>query len=84
MAKRVLDMLIWHPEMDVGNCQVTYSHRGVLGNIKTIPAADIKGLEGGFMIMVDGSMVPYHRIVKIECEDKLIWAKNIKQGDLDD
>lgn len=84
MTKRVLDMLIWHPEKDIGKCQVTYLHRGHRGNLKTIPASNIEGLKGGFMIMVDGSMVPYHRIVKIECEDKLIWAKNIKGGDFND
>ncbi|HHX99862.1 MAG TPA: DUF504 domain-containing protein [Methanothermobacter sp.] len=84
MAKRVLDMLIWHPQKDIGGCKVTYSHRGIRGNLKTIPAADIQGLKGGFMIMIDGSMIPYHRVVKIECEDKLVWEKNIKRGDLDD
>ena len=84
MAKRVLDMLIWHPQKDIGGCKVTYSHRGIRGNLKNIPAADIQGLKGGFMIMIDGSMIPYHRIVKIECEDNLVWEKNIKRGDLDD
>lgn len=84
MAKRVLDMLIWHPEKEIRDCQVTYLHRGIRGNLKTIPAAEIQGLKGGFMLIVDGSMVPYHRIVKIECEEKLIWEKNIKKGDLDD
>ena len=82
MAKRVLDMLIWHPKryrempgyiLHRGNREKPY-----------IPASNIEGLKGGFMIMVDGSMVPYHRIVKIECEDKLIWAKNIKGGDFND
>jgi hypothetical protein len=77
-------MLIWHPQKDIGGCKVTYSHRGIRGNLKTIPAADIQGLKGGFMIMIDGSMIPYHRIVKIECEDNLVWEKNIKRGDLDD
>lgn len=31
------------------------------------------------MIMIDGSMIPYHRIIKIECENKLVWEKNIKK-----
>lgn len=81
MAKRILDMLIWHPEKDIRRCQVTYSHRGLKGNLKTIPATDIQGLEGGFMIMVDGAMVPYHRIIKIECDGKIIWKKNPQKGD---
>ncbi len=84
MAKRILDMLQWHPEMDIEKCQVTYLHRGTENNLKTIPATDIEGLEGGFMIMFDGSMVPYHRVVKIECENRLIWKKGPKKGGSDD
>ena len=84
MAKRILDMLQWHPEMDIEKCQVTYLHRGTENNLKTIPATDIEGLEGGFMIMFDGSMVPYHRVIKIECENRLIWKKGPKKGGSDD
>jgi len=84
MAKRILDMLRWHPEMNIENCRVTYLHRGSVGNLKTIPATDIQTLEGGFMIMVDGAMVPYHRIVKIECDNRLIWKKSPKKGGSDD
>ena len=84
MAKRILDMLQWHPEMDIEKCQVTYLHRGTENNLETIPATDIEGLEGGFMIMFDGSMVPYHRVIKIECENRLIWKKGPKKGGSDD
>ncbi|CDG65826.1 MAG: uncharacterized protein PWQ15_857 [Methanobacterium sp.] len=84
MAKRILDMLKWHPEMNIEKCQVTYLHRGTRDNLKTIPATDIERLEGGFMIMFDGSMVPYHRIVKIECENQLIWKKSPIMGGSND
>ena len=84
MAKRILDMLRWHPEMNFEDCKVTYLHRGRAGNLKTIPATNIQTLEGGFMIMFDGSMVPYHRIVKIECDNKLIWKKSPKIGGFHD
>lgn len=84
MAKRILDMLKWHPEMNFEDCKVTYLHRGSAGNLKTIPATNIQTLEGGFMIMFDGSMVPYHRIIKIESDKRVIWKKNPKKGDFND
>ena len=77
-------MLKWHPEMDSENCKITYSHRWLEGNLKTIPVTDIQDLKGGFMIMVDGAMVPCHRIVKIECDNKLVWKKSPKKGDSHD
>lgn len=79
MAKRILDMLRWHPEMKFEDCKVTYLHRGSPGNLKTIPATNIQALEGGFMIMFDGSMVPYHRIIKIESDKRVIWKKISKR-----
>jgi len=80
MAKTILDMLKWHPEMNMETCKVTYLHRGRAGNLKTIPATSIQGLEGGFMIMDDGAMIPYHRIIRIECDNRLIWNKSHKKG----
>ena len=84
MAKRILDMLRWHPEMNMENYRVTYLHRGSASNLKTIPATNIQTLEGGFMIMFDGSMVPYHRIIKIESDERVIWNKNPKKGRIHD
>jgi uncharacterized protein (UPF0248 family) len=79
LARRILDMLKWHPKMNLEECQVTYLHRGHGSNLKTIPATDIQRLEGGFMIMFDGSMVPYHRVIKIECDNNIIWKKSSKK-----
>jgi uncharacterized protein (UPF0248 family) len=84
MARNILNMILWHPEIEIQECQITYQHRGSLGNLKTIPAANIERLEGGFMIMFDGSQVPYHRIVKVECDEKIIWKKSRIKGDSDD
>ena len=64
MVKRILDMLFCTLKRDIGKCQVTYSHQRLKGNLKTIPATDIQSLERGVMVMVDGSMIPYHRIIK--------------------
>ena len=61
MAKRILDMLKWHPEMNVKNTRLPIC-TGEL-EITVISCHHIERLEGGFMIMFDiyGS---YHRIVK--------------------
>ncbi|MDI6644669.1 MAG: RNA repair domain-containing protein [Methanobacteriaceae archaeon] len=75
MAKNILNMLLWHPEIKIANCEITYLHRGVRGNLKTISGSKIKKLEKGFMVLKDGSMVPLHRIIRIECGQKIIWNK---------
>jgi uncharacterized protein len=77
MAKNTLNMIFWHPNHDINNCSVTFLNRGSLGNLKTIPGNIIDRMQGGFMILSDGAQIPYHRIVKIECNDKIIWRKKI-------
>ncbi len=75
MARKVLDLMIWHPKGDIRKCKIIYLHRGAHKNLKTIKGTDIKKLEKGFMILKKGTAIPYHRIVKIECGDRLIWKK---------
>lgn len=75
MAKNILNMILWHPEMDVEKIRITYVHRGARGNLKTISGSSIESLEGGFLILNEGTHIPYHRIVKIESDKKVLWKK---------
>lgn len=75
MAKRILDLMLWHPKRDISNCKITFLHRGGPGNLKTINGSDIKKLDQGFLILEEDVHIPYHRIVKIDCENNLIWKK---------
>jgi uncharacterized protein len=76
MAKNALNMIFWHPDRDINKCRVTFINRGSMGNLKTIPGNMIDRIQGGFMILLGGAQIPYHRIVKIECNSKIIWRKN--------
>ena len=77
MAKNALNMIFWHPDRDINNCRVTFLNRGSPGNLKIIPGYMIDRMQRGFMILLDGAQIPYHRIVKIECNGKIIWRKNL-------
>jgi uncharacterized protein (UPF0248 family) len=78
MAKTVLDMLIWHPKKNIEKCLITYKHRGAQGNIKTIPGNQIKSLKGGFIILIDQTQIPCHRIIRIKCNNEILWEKIVK------
>jgi uncharacterized protein (UPF0248 family) len=75
MAKNVLDMILWHPEMDFNKCNITYVHRGAPGNLKKITCGRVRSLERGFLILDDETQIPCHRIIKIEYEGNLVWNK---------
>ena len=75
MAENILNMILWHPEMDFNKCNITYIHRGTPGNLKNITCSRISGLERGFLILDDKTQIPCHRIVKIEYNGKLMLNK---------
>ncbi len=75
MAKNVLDMILWHPKMDIKESKITYIHRGTKGNLKTIEGDQINRLERGFLILDEEKQIPYHRIIRIEYKDEIIWNK---------
>ncbi|AXV37408.1 MAG: DUF504 domain-containing protein [Methanobacteriaceae archaeon] len=75
MAKNILNMILWHPDMKIADCEVTYLHRGARGNLKTIQGSKIKKLERGFIVLDDENQIPLHRIIRIECSQKIIWKK---------
>lgn len=75
MVKNILDMILWHPEMEIEKCKITYVHRGAPGNLKTIEGSCISKLERGFLILKEGTQIPCHRIIKIKCSNELIWNK---------
>lgn len=75
MAKNILDMILWHPEMDFNKCNITYVHRGAPGNLKNIVCGRVSGLERGFLVLDDETQIPCHRIVKIEYNGKVMWNK---------
>lgn len=75
MARNMLNMVLWHPEMEIERAKISYIHRGTRENIKTIPGSSIDRLEGGFLILKDGTQIPFHRIIKIEYDNKIVWMK---------
>ena len=75
MARHIINMILWHPEMEINEIKITYIHRGAPGNLKKINGNSLKRVERGFLILSDGTQIPYHRIVKIEINNKILWKK---------
>ncbi|MGA2676608.1 MAG: DUF504 domain-containing protein [Methanobacterium sp.] len=75
MAKNILNMVLWHPRMKINQAKISYIHRGAPGNLKTIKGSFIDRLENGFLILNDGTQIPFHRIIKIEYNDKTLYIR---------
>jgi uncharacterized protein (UPF0248 family) len=75
MARNIINMILWHPEMDINEIEITYIHRGAPGDLKKINGNSLERVERGFLILNEGTQIPYHRIVKIEINNKILWKK---------
>jgi uncharacterized protein (UPF0248 family) len=76
MAKNVLNMVLWHPDMEVKRTIISYIHRGARGNIKTVQGNQVDRIENGFLILNDETQIPFHRVIKVEYDDKILWKKS--------
>ena len=75
MARTTINLILWHPEMQINETEITYIHRGAQGNIKKINGESIERVERGFLILKEGIQIPFHRIIKIENNNKVLWKK---------
>jgi uncharacterized protein len=77
MARNIINMILWHPDMQITETEITYIHRGLPENLKMITGDSIIRLERGFLILKEGSQIPFHRIVKITYNNKILWQKQL-------
>lgn len=59
-----------------------YIHRGAPGDIKIVEGSAIKNIDRSFLILegaVQDVHIPYHRIVRIEFNNHLIFERKIQK-----
>lgn len=70
----ILNEVKWDKKYDINKLTITYLHRGAINNSKIIKGKNIKSLDKSF-ILTDKSMIPYHRIINIQYEKKIIFKR---------
>lgn len=75
MARTIINMILWHPDMEITETKITYIHRGAPENLKTINGDSFVRFERGFIILKEDTQIPFHRIVKITNNNKILWKK---------
>jgi uncharacterized protein (UPF0248 family) len=63
---------------DLSRCKIYYIHRGVPGDVKIVEGSDIKKIDRSFLVLegvVDGVYIPYHRILRIDYDDQVIFER---------
>ena len=69
-----LNKLKWDKRYDFERVKIYYVSRGIEGNIAVITGKEIKKL-GKMFIETLSSYIPYHRVLKIEYEGKILFKR---------
>jgi uncharacterized protein (UPF0248 family) len=75
IIKDLLNQIKWTKKNDFNKIIIFYLHRGALNNTKIIYGKDIKLIGKSFIETINSS-IPYHRILKIEYDDKIIFNRS--------
>lgn len=70
----ILNKIKWKENPNLENVKIWYIHRGAPDNTKIINGDKIVNLEKSFM-RTTSAMIPYHRIIKIVYENKIIFKR---------
>jgi len=73
--REVLNQLRWTEGESLTEAVVWYVHRGAPGNVKKIAGTSIISLGRGFFDTNEAT-IPYHRILRIDYNGRIIFEKN--------
>ena len=74
MIVELLNKLKWDKKYEFSKVKIYYVSRGDANNIAILQGNEIKNL-GKMFIETTKTFIPYHRIIKIEYEGKVIYEK---------
>jgi uncharacterized protein (UPF0248 family) len=72
--RMILNEIKWDNKFDLKKINIYYLHRGAFDDTKIIHGKDIKSIGRSF-IEIDNAMIPYHRILKIDYDNKFIFKR---------
>lgn len=70
----ILNKVKWKKDYDFNLIEIYYLHRGAPQDTKIISGKEILKLEKSF-IKTNTTMIPYHRVLKIVCLDKILFKR---------
>jgi uncharacterized protein (UPF0248 family) len=71
--REVLNEIRWRYDR-LKDVEILYIHRGAPDNTKILQGIEIKAIRGGF-VETRTFMLPYHRILKIKLDNRIIYEK---------
>jgi uncharacterized protein (UPF0248 family) len=66
-------------DVDLEELSIVYISRGSPGDISRFQGLEIDHIGRSFVELIEGTMIPYHRMIKVYKGEDLIWSRNSNQ-----
>jgi len=82
----VLNRIRWDPQNDNNVYQITYIHRGDVGDRRTILFSDIQEIHSSWFSYESPdsgeTTIPFHRVTEVRNQKsgEILWKKRVKQS----
>ena len=74
----VLSKIMWSENYNPEDVEIYYVHRGAPENYEIMYGSEIKEIEGGFIVGVDGTYIPMHRVFLVKCGSEILYENRGK------
>jgi len=71
----LLNKIKWDAKYNMSNLTVIILHRGAPNDAKEIVGDEIVDIGPNFFELINGTMIPYHRIIEIRYRGEVIYRK---------
>lgn len=76
--RRALEALQWGEGRKLAELDFLIVDRAAPGGQRTLSGKDLKGRDASFLITLDGTQIPFHRVVEVRLEGRTVWKKRTR------
>ena len=76
--KEIVDAHLHREGLSPAMLEVLVEDRSALGGSRLVAGAEIRGASGGFIDLVDGGRIPFHRVREVRSAGKVVYRPPAK------
>ena len=77
--RRALDALQWGEGRHLADLEFLVVDRAVPGGQRKLSGKELKGRDASYLVMADGTQLPFHRVVEVQLEGRTVWKKRTRE-----
>ena len=77
--RRALDALQWGEGRHLAELEFLVVDREAPGGQRRLSGKQLRGRDASYLIMADGTQLPFHRVVEVLLEGRTVWKKRTRE-----